>query len=535
MQDPASSATSINHASESNLASRLRLAALPLTDWISAVLSAALLILAFPNFEFWPLAAVGLVPLLLAVAIRPRPWRSFLLGWLTGSVFFYGSCYWLTYSMIHYGGIPTALAYVLLIPVPLIVGVFAGIFSFVTARAVRRWGVKSLLAAAFVWPALEWARLGITGQLWNALGYSLAYKPSLIQAANWGGVYAVSFALVAINAAVAFVLIRRTVRSAILGVGIIIAIALLTTEIGRERVETRRVTSSDDVLVVALQPNVPMDLIKSTAEMQALTQRHVTMTEAALNSLPASANPRLVIWPESPMNFAYGNDSQLRELLVNFAKKHHTSILFNSQEPAPNNGIYNSALFINERGELIAQYDKIRLMPFGEYVPLPHWMPGASLITAIVGDFTPGTRYTLMPVGQARAGVFICIESAYPFISRGLTNEGADVLINISNDGYLGPTAVRRQHLANAVFRAVENGRDVLRVTNTGISAYITRRGQVQGAMNSFEPAVDIWRIGGRTNWQTFYTRHGDLFVGGCAMLSLLLFVSTFLSRTKRS
>jgi apolipoprotein N-acyltransferase len=220
---------------------------------------------------------------------------------------------------------------------------------------------------------------------------------------------------------------------------------------------------------------------------------------------------------------------------VNFAKKHHTSILFNSQESAPNDGIYNSALFINERGELIAQYDKIRLMPFGEYVPLPHWMPGASLITAIVGDFTPGTRYTLMPVGQARAGVFICIESAYPFISRGLTNEGADVLINISNDGYLGPTAVRRQHLANAVFRAVENGRDVLRVTNTGISAYITRRGQVQGAMNSFEPAVDTWRIGGRTNWQTFYTRHGDLFVGGCAMLSLLLFVSTFLSRTKRS
>jgi apolipoprotein N-acyltransferase len=291
--------------------------------------------------------------------------------------------------MIHYGGIPTALAYVLLIPVPLLVGYFQESFLRYSP-AVRRWGVKSLLAAAFVWPALEWARLGITGQLWNALGYSLAYKPSLIQAANWGGVYAVSFALVAINAAVAFVLIRRTLRSAILGVGIIIAIALLTTEIGRERNEIRRVTSSDDVLVVALQPNVPMDLIKSTAEMQALTQRHVTMTEAALNSLPASANPRLVIWPESPMNFTYGNDSQLRELLVNFATKHHTSILFNSQEPAPNDGIYNSALFINERGELIAQYDKIRLMPFGEYVPLPRWMPGASLITAIVGRLHTG-------------------------------------------------------------------------------------------------------------------------------------------------
>ncbi len=120
------------------------------------------------------------------------------------------------------------------------------------------------------------------------------------------------------------------------------------------------------------------------------------------------------------MNFAYGTDQQLRELLVNFATKNKTAVLFNSQEPAPNDGIYNSAVFVNQQGRLIAQYDKIRLMPFGEYVPLPRWMPGANLITAIVGDFTPGTSFTLMPVGHARAGVFICIESAYPFIARTL-------------------------------------------------------------------------------------------------------------------
>src|SRR5439155_1556624 len=106
---------------------------------------------------------------------------------------------------------------------------------------------------------------------------------------------------------------------------------------------------------------------------------------------------------------------------------------------------------------LVAQYDKIRLRPFGEYVPLPTWVPGAGLIRGIVGDFTPGTNYRLMPIGDVRAGVFICIESAYPLIARRLTVEGADVLINISNDGYLGPTAVMRQHLANAVFRADED------------------------------------------------------------------------------
>jgi apolipoprotein N-acyltransferase len=278
-----------------------------------------------------------------------------------------------------------------------------------------------------------------------------------------------------------------------------------------------------------------MDLVKSTAEMQALMDRHVNMTEAALNSLTQPSKARLVIWPESPMTFTYGTDSQLRELLMNFATRHNTSILFNSQEPAPNDGIYNSALFVNQQGRLIAQYDKIRLMPFGEYVPLPHWLPGASLITAIVGEFTPGTQFTLMPVGNARVGVFICVESAYPFITRGLTREGADVLINISNDGYLGPTAVRRQHLANAVFRAVETRRSVLRVTNSGITAHITNFGQIEDATGSFEPAVRIWRIGGRVNHQTFYTRHGDVFVAACALLSLVLLVSTFRFRTKHN
>jgi apolipoprotein N-acyltransferase len=514
--------------------SRIRAGAPPLTDWLAALASALLLIVSFPDFELWPLAAVGLVPLLLAVGKRPRPMRSFFIGWLTGTVFFYGTCYWLTFSMIHYGGIPTVLAYLMLIPVTVVVGLFPGIFAMVLARAVRRWGAAALFAAAFLWPALEWARLGVSGQLWNALGYSLAYKPALIQAANWGGVYAVSLILVLLNAAITFFLLKRTAKAG----GVVIAAVVLVAPImlfSKFLAGALPATSDAGAEVVAIQPNVPMDLVKSTAEMQSLMNLHLTMTDTAMNSSSAEATTRLVIWPESPMTFTYGTDSHLRELLVNLATKYNTSILLNSQEPAPNDGIYNSALFVNEQGRLIAQYDKIRLMPFGEYVPLPRWIPGAYLITAIVGEFTPGTRFTLMPVGEARAGVFICVESAYPFIARGLTNEGADVLINISNDGYLGPTAVRRQHLANAIFRAVENGRSVLRVTNTGITAYITARGQVQDATESFQPAVRVWRIGGRIRGQTFYSRHGDVLAAFCAILSLSLFISTFRFRIRRS
>ncbi len=513
---------------------RVRSQSPSLTACSVALLSAVLLIISFPNFDLWPLAWIGLVPLLVIVARDPRPWPSFLLGWLFGTVFFYGSCYWLTYSMIHTGGISPVLAYPLLLPGAIVVGIFPAFFTLLLARAIRRWGAPALFLAPLFWPALEWARLEITGQLWNAIGYSQAYHPSFIQSARWGGVYAVGFLIVLVNAALAFALLKHTKRSVAISAVAILAIAFLLIRQPRP-FEPRLVRNNDDPVVVALQPNVPMNLVKSVEDMRQLTARHFEMSETALRQLPDDlkneTRQRLIIWPESPMNFAYGGDSALRERLAAFAKANHASILLNSQEAAPNDGIYNSAVLINEDGGLVTQYDKIRLLPFGEYVPLPKWLPGAGLITGMVGEFTPGSSYRLMNVGQVRAGVFICIESAYPSIARSFTDEGADVLINISNDGYLGPTAVMRQHLANVVFRAVENGRPVLRVTNTGITAYISPVGEVREATEGFRPEVRVWTIAKTPSGDTFYARHGDLFVVACALVSLLIFILSFKKR----
>jgi len=255
------------------------------------------------------------------------------------------------------------------------------------------------------------------------------------------------------------------------------------------------------------------------------------MSIQSLQALDRSL-PTLVVWPESPMNFTYASDTQLRGLIADFTQTNPTSLLFNSLEPAPNDGSYNSALLINEEGRLIAQYDKIRLMPFGEYVPLPQWLPGASLISGMVGEFTPGDKYTLMPIAGHRAGVFICIESAYPWIARRMTAEGADLLINISNDGYLGPTAVMRQHLANAIFRAVENGRPLLRVTNTGLTAHISAIGNVHDLTAPFQADVRNWRVPTVGN-DTYYTEHGDLFVHVCAAITTILLVATLVTRPR--
>ncbi len=501
-------------------------------EWGAAAASALLLILAFPNFEYYVLAWIGLVPLLVVIARRPSPLRAFILGWAAGSVFFYTTCYWLTYSMIHYGGLPTVLAYLLLVPAAIVVGIFPGLFAALVALTIQRWGRMTILLAPIFWVTCEWLRLSVTGQLWNALGYSQAYHPWLIQPANWGGVYAVSFLILTINSIVALLIISRTKWSILLAVSTALVV-LYVIEFSRYTAN-ESASTGEVVYVVAVQPNVPMNTGKSPEEIKALIDRHLSLSTEALKSLPGNASYRLVVWPESPMNFSYASDKSFQELVANFTRENHTSLIFNSLEPAPNDGSYNSALLVNEEGRLISQYDKIRLMPFGEYVPLPQWLPGASLISGLVGEFTPGSNYTLMPFGDRKAGVFICIESAYPWIARRLAHDGAGVLINISNDGYLGPTAVMRQHLSNAIFRAVENGRPVMRVTNTGLSAWITENGRIENITEPFQADVRLWANHPSFRRETIYTRKGDLFVHICAMLSVIIFVGAVLDRITR-
>ncbi len=534
MHDAASSIARTSNNSSPAPGMWARLATLPAVEWAAVIATAILLIVSFPDFDLWPLAWVALAPLLIAIARKPAL-RAFLMGWLAGAVFFYGSCHWLTFSMVHYGGIPQWVAYLLLLPAPLIGGLFVGVFALVLARAISKWGPGALFLAPILWPALEWARLLLIGQLWNAIGYSQAFQPLLIQTARWGGVYLVGFVIVSANTAAAYFLLKRSLRAlAVSALVIAFVVMVIVASQWESRPASTEASNRSGIAVVALQPNVPMTLVKSNDEIKTLIDRHVSMSENALRRLPEDGRPRLVIWPESPMNFTYGNDSRLQELLLRFATTNQTSLIFNSQEAAPNEGIYNSAVMVNQQGRLIAQYDKIRLMPFGEYVPLPRWMPGASSVGAIVGDFTPGEKYTLMNVDTVRAGVFICIEAAYPNIARGLTREGADVMINISNDGYLGPTAVMRQHLSNAVFRAVENGLPVMRVTNSGISAHIASNGEVRDATRGFETDVRIWSIGHTGNAATFYSRRGDVFPAVASVLSLLVFAGSFAAGARK-
>ena len=502
-----------------------------------ASFSAVLLVLSFPNFDLWWLAWIGLTPLLFVVATTSRKRTAFVLGLIWGVIFFYGTCWWLTHPMIHFAGVAPWLAYPLLLLPVVFVSIFPALACACIARVVNRFGTLALAGAPLVWVAVDWLRQTVTGLDWNALGYSQAFQPLYIQSARAGGVYAVTFLIVIANAAITFGAIHRTVRRIVVSVVVLLIVCGVLATSFMEAVDRGPVSSAPQPFdaVVAVQPNVPMTQ-QDDAGYRTLLERHVQLSNEAFSRAGVSeAQQRLLIWPESPMNFSYSRDPQLQNAIANLARTHRTSVLLNSLEAAPNGGSYNSAILVNEQGQKIAQYDKIRLMPFGENVPLPRWLPGSGSVRSIVGEFTPGSSHTLMPLGALRVGVFICIEAAHADVARAFTNSGADVLINISNDGYLGPTAVMRQHLANAVFRAVENDRDLVRVTNSGISAYIEANGSVRDATGSFQEAVRTWTVSKTATGSTFYSRHGDVFAYGCALITLGFISATFMTRRRVS
>jgi apolipoprotein N-acyltransferase len=243
----------------------------------------------------------------------------------------------------------------------------------------------------------------------------------------------------------------------------------------------------------------------------------------------------LVIWPESPMNLQYERDEKLRQQLAEFTIEHNVYLLFNSWgvPPAggPNaEGITNSVLLISPSGELIARYDKIALMPFGEYVPARGWIPFMDRIPALVADIVAGDKLALQEVGGAKLGTMICFEVTKPELARRFRNQGASLFVQLSNESWFGPTSAARQVLSQTVFRAVENNVDLIRVTNSGLSAEITSYGDVMDETQMFQTATRIWSTGTLAEMQnrpaTFYTRYGDVFAIACALLSGILAVA---------
>ncbi|MBK8466579.1 MAG: apolipoprotein N-acyltransferase [Chloracidobacterium sp.] len=537
-------------------------------NMLLAILASALLILAFPDFEIWFFAWFALVPLMCAVeretklqkpelqkparskgvshAIDSSIIRSFVLGWIFGTTFFFGTCWWLTYAPINYAAFPPILAYFLLFCVTTVAGLFPGIFAAILSMHVRRFGSRAFLAAPFVWVFTEFLRYLITGNNWNAIGYSQAFTKQTVHFSEFGGVLLVGFPLALFASlvtkwvakpqrywlpAVFFLLFWLTSD---FSVGPLLGMNSDPPFINRSPIVAK---------IVAVQANVPMSGLDQSkwqrlrdaqtrfAEEKVYDYRHPVPTprpdgRSHIDFPEPPETPVVVILPESPMNFLYSDDREFQQFIGDFARENNVSVLFNSSEPDKGTTKYfNSAVMVGPDGKQVDQYDKIYLLPFGEAVP--SFLEG--IVPGFVGNFAYGREYDLFPVGDAKAGVMICFESHFGALSREYVRNGADVIIEMTNDGYLGPTPVLRQHLANAVFRAVETNRPVLRVTNVGITAYIDEKGRVLDAATPYQEETRVWSVSKSDGSQTFYVKYGDWFAWLCSMITIGILLLTLL------
>jgi apolipoprotein N-acyltransferase len=285
-------------------------------------------------------------------------------------------------------------------------------------------------------------------------------------------------------------------------------------------------TPSESAVVV--QPNMPEEEQWTQASAGAARDHFMKLSlDSALR-----LNPRIIVWPEVPGPFYYYRDPNFHEQAAVLARYSHAYFLFRTVAETPQGAPLNSAVLLRPDGDLEDRYDKINLVPFGEYVPKVFSF--VNRITQEAGDFAPGKRLVVFPADGHRLGVFICYESVFPAEVREFVKNGANVLLNLSNDGYFGQSAAREQHLEIARMRAVENRRWLLRVTNDGISAAIDPAGRVTQRLPMYREAV------ARMNYSyisetTFYTKHGDWFAWGCLLAgAVALFCSQFPHYTPR-
>lgn len=513
------------------VAEKIRVAGIPTwIPWLLAALSGVLQVVIFPLPNWTILCWVAIAPLLVALlkvgaACESRPWRAiragFLLGWLSGIIFYAGSCYWVYHVMTLYGGLSAPLGAGVLALFCLYVGLVHGLFGGSLALVASRpgWGARAMVLAPFLWIATELFRARVIGFPWDLLGTVLVDNLPLSRIATVTGVYGLSFDVMLMNAALAAVLVGKKQRRTLMLAAFILLVGIMET--GSYFNPPASTVSGTARLV---QQNIPLN-VNWTAESYEQTLRDLAQISVMKpgEGMPGDPYPDLVIWPESPAPF-FGNDSRYRQTLSRIAREGNAYVLAGSlgtvHGSENSQQVFNSAELVAPNGDWIARYDKIHLVPFGEYVPFKDLFSFAKKLTKEVGDFVPGTERLVLPVHSYKMGTFICYESIFPDEIRMFAKHGAGLLVNISNDGWFGDTGAPLQHLRMARMRAIENDRWVLRSTNTGVSASIDPFGRVvQQVRRNVRVAVDVPY--GIVTSTTFYTEHGDWFAWTCAIISL--------------
>jgi apolipoprotein N-acyltransferase len=547
--------------------------------WGLTLLSAALQVVIFPLPNLYWFSWIALAPLLIAILrcrtaetlrlqmhghdparlLPATPWQGFLLGYTCGMVWFAGTCYWIFDTMHRYGDMPLPAATLALILFCMYVGLYHGMFGMLLAMvagnklaprpAVEKAGRKSagsgskptastgsirraLVAAPFLWVAVELARTRITAFPWELLGYSQTANFALTRIATLVGVYGLSFEILLVNSVFAAALLapkaqrKRLLLAAFLAVAILQAGQLLAPP-----------AAAADHTALLVQPDIPI-LAGAMWTKEYFQDTLRDLTALSLHPAGEKSDKRydLIVWPESPSPF-YTNDPLFRDGVSALARQSRTWVVAGSigiTPGLPSGGgstqIFNSAALVSPQGEWIGRYDKVHLVPFGEYLPFPQLFAFAGGLTKEVGEFQRGVSRAPLDAGGQRLGMFICYESIFPDEVRQGPLQGAQVLVNISNDGWYGDSGAWKQHLEQTEMRAIENDRWLLAATNTGMTAAIDPYGRiVENTPRKIRTALAApYALASGT---TFYTRHGDWFAYLCAIISGVALLIRFVFR----
>ena len=483
-----------------------------------AFITGVLLVVCQPPVSHFYLAYIALVPLFFSLEAGKNR-LNFLTGVTAGIVSYTGLIYWVVVAMNTFGGISIPFSVVTLCLFVLYLSLFTACFTWLISFLDNRLHIPLFLSAPPAWVLLEYLRgVLLSGFPWSFLAHSQYNFLPLIQVASVTGTYFLSFLIVGVNCLIYDALTKK--RFPLVYGSFIMCVLAACLVFGFHRLrEPVKGTLSTSII----QGNIRQDIKFDDAYRAAIIRTYSTLT------LGCSRGSGLVIWPETAMPFIFLQDGANRAIRA-LPEALSNDLLLGTISRDSRGRYYNSAYVIGRRGEIVAEYRKNHLVPFGEYTPLADYFPILSQISVAAGDFFPGPSHDPMITDVGKIGMLICYEGVFPSITNDTVRRGAEVLVNITNDAWFGKSSAPYQHFAFYVFRAIETDRYVLRAANTGISAVIDPRGRTCAKTGLFKEDVLSGTFGIRKG-ETLYVRYGDWFVLFCFLFLLALMAARRFSR----
>ena len=483
------------------MVSKNKLFSLAYTYWLP-FLSGILLISIQPPVSLFPIAFFALMPLLSSID-KDSLRFSFFSGYVTGVVSYLGLIYWVIIAMNHYGGINIPLSALILLLFVLYLSCYTGLFALSCAWFEKRFSIPTYVSAPLIWVLLEYVRgFLMSGFPWSFLAHSQQNFLSFIQVVSITGTYFISFLIVAVNA-IFFSLWQRK-KISFIYIACVMTLCTATLIYGLISLNNRSETPQKQVAII--QGNIQQDVKWDEAFKIMTIKKYVQMTQQS------GKTADLIVWPETAMPFIFDQEIYANKYIKALPTDVNANILFGTISKDKSGRYRNSSYVIGKTGDTMGIYSKVHLVPFGEYTPLLSYLPFLEKLTAVGGDFVPGDGHGPIKTDIGNIGILICYEGVFPSITNETVREGAQVLVNLTNDAWYDRTSAPFQHFAFYIFRAVETDRYLLRAANTGISAIIDPKGRVVAKTPIFTEEI-LKGSFAMKDTKTLYVRHGDYFI----------------------